>query len=421
MPLSEFLTPGAWAIVPSALEHFHQILLKAMAPGDEQAPPPLHAASPSSVPDDGRPVGYSLQDGVAILSVHGIIARRSGKISFFGLTFKWGGQDTIREDIAAAMQDPGVKAVLLSFDSPGGVASGVKELADFISAQTAKPIYAYADGLCTSAAYWLAAATGRVYAPIIAQLGGIGALSTHVDRSAANAAMGIRVTYITSGAWKAAGNPDAPLSASDHAYMQELISKLHAVFRDGVAASMPVDAKDPKAWGDGQIFLAETALELGLISGIVTDRDELIARITKETHMDKEELAKTHPELLAAIQAEAREETERTLAAAQQKQMETVTLNMTALMTAVAGKEAAEQVGKLAAAGFTAAQIEAIAPLLAASAAPTAENAKPESEGRKEVLALLRNATPAPVNTSVASKGGDAIQAAIDKISAISA
>jgi hypothetical protein len=89
----------------------------------------------------------------------------------------------------------------------------------------------------------------------------------------------------------------------------------------------------------------------------------------------------------------------------------------------VAGKEAAEQVAKLAAVGLTAAQLEAIGPMLAMKPAPEsrAEEGNAGSEGRKEVLALLRGATPAPVNTSVTPKGGDAIKSAIDQISAVSA
>jgi signal peptide peptidase SppA len=366
-------------------------------------------------------------EGIAFINVRGVIARRGGSVSFFGMTFSWEGQDTIRAAIAMAMQDPDVKAVLLSFDSPGGTAAGVKELADFIAAQTAKPVYAYADGLCASAAYWLATATGRVYAPLTAEVGSIGVIAAHVDRSAANAARGIRVTYITGGAYKAAGNPDSPLSASDQSYLQEIVSKLHAVFRDDVAAHMPVDAADPKAWGDGQIFLADTALELGLLTGIVTDMDELLVLIKKEIHMDKEELAKKHPELLARIQAEARAEAETAMKAEHEKALAATAVSTAALVKAVVGDEAAAKVSALAEAGFTAAQIEVLGGLIAPAfglivpAPQAAPEANTESEGRKEMLELLRKASPAPVNTSVAPRGGDAVQAAIDQISAVRA
>ncbi|MDR0477667.1 MAG: S49 family peptidase [Desulfobulbaceae bacterium] len=424
MPLPDFFSPAAWAILPSALEPFLETMLRAASPGADQAQPvPAQSAALRSASSDGQPASYTLHDDVAVIDAQGVIHRKGGSISFWGMTFSWNGQDTIRAAILAAMADPAVKAVLLSFDSPGGVAAGTKELADFIATQDAKPIYAYADGLCASAAYWLAAATGRVFAPQTATVGSIGVIAAHVDRSGLNAAIGIRVTYMTAGTWKAAGNPDSPLSAADQAYFQETLATLHEVFRSDVAARMAVDAADPKAWGDGQCFLAGKALELGLVSGIVTDRAELIARIHKEIHMDKTELAEKHPELLAQIQAETeartRAETEATLKAAFEQQMNDASANTMALVMAVAGKEAAEKVNALAASGVTAAQLEAIAPLLAAPASNNAGTGAGEGGIRADILAALRGATPGPVNTLATPQKNDRIQAAIDQIAAM--
>ena len=68
------------------------------------------------------------------------------------------------------------------------------------------------------------------------------------------------------------------------AYLQQPINELHTMFRADVAAHMPVDASAPETWGDGQVFLASRAHELGLVTGIVPGMDALIALIntTKE-------------------------------------------------------------------------------------------------------------------------------------------
>ena len=424
MPLTEIFTADIWAAQPAALEAFLQMLLHPVTPGAERAQP-IQAALPSSAGGDDRPAGYVLQDGVAVIEIRGMILRRSGGVSFGPFSIRWTGQDGIRAAVEKAVADPQARAVLLSFDSPGGIAQGAMELASQIAAlREKKPLYAYADGLCASAAYLWAASSGRVYAPASASVGSIGVLSSHVDRSAMNATNGIRVTYITGGTWKAAGNPDNPLSASDQAYLQERVNQLHVMFRNSVAAYMPVDAANPQLWGDGQVFLAEKALELGLICGIVTDRDELIARINKEIHMDKAELSQKHPELLAQIQAEARAEAEKTLAEAHKSQLECVALNTAALVSAVAGKDAAEKVAKLAASGITVAQLEVIA-LLAAQPAPATEAKNnpvgAEAEGRAEILAALRGATTGPLDAQPAPKGGDPIKAMVDRISAVGA
>lgn len=434
MLLNDFFASAPWAITPDAMESLSQFLFNATTPGAEQE----QAAMPSSASGNDRPArAYAVQDGVAIIDVQGVIHRTSGSLSFFGMHFSWEGQDTIRAAITEAMQDVEVSAILLSFNSPGGVVAGIKELNGFIAAQTDKPIYSYADSLCASAAYWLASATGRVYAPATAQVGSIGVISVHCDRSAVNAARGLRYTYLTGGKWKATGNPDNPLSREDQAHLQTTITQLHEIFRSDVAAHMGVDAADPTAWGDGQVFLADTALELGLISGIVTDRDALVARINKETRMDKEQLAKAHPELLAQIQAEARAEGK---AEAEQTHLDALakaTSTMQIAVGMIAGDEVASYVKTVIAAGVTAEQLQLMAPMLKgagftkadAAAATQAAAGQPDaqtpeaketaSDSRADVLAALRGATPAPVNTSVTPQGGDAVQAAIDQISSV--
>ena len=148
--------------------------------------------------------------------------------------------DTIKAAVSLAMQDRSASAVLLRFNSPGGVASGVPELAAWLAAQATKPMYAYVDGLCASAAYYLAAATGRVYAPATATVGSIGVICRHLDWSAFLEKFGVRVTHITGGTWKAAGNDAEPLTDEVKAYLQQPIDELHRLFRADVAAHMQI-------------------------------------------------------------------------------------------------------------------------------------------------------------------------------------
>ena len=127
MLLSEFFTPGAWAIVPGSLDAFFQILINAATPGADQTPPSLQTASPSSASGDVRPAGYFLRDGVAVIDVRGVISRRGGRISFFGMTFEWQGQDTIRDGITMFGQNVNVGAAY-NFslrESAGGAVSSL--------------------------------------------------------------------------------------------------------------------------------------------------------------------------------------------------------------------------------------------------------------------------------------------------------
>lgn len=122
---------------------------------------------------------------------------------------------------------------------------------------------------------------------------------------------------------------------------------------------MPVDAAAPETWGDGQVFLASRAHELGLVTGIVPGMDALIALIntTKEKPMDRIELASSHPELLAQIEADAKKqgaaEANAAMETQQQQAVQAALDNRMALFAAVAGAEAAQRVETLAAAGIT--------------------------------------------------------------------
>lgn len=409
MHLSDLLTTQPWAITPQVLESLCQAFnrLAALQAHDEAT----RSALPTSRGESGGS-SYDLRGRVALIEVSGVIHRRAGH----ALCFAWSGQDEILTAFDQAMTDPEVGAILLSFDSPGGVAAGVKELADHIAAQTSKPVYAYADGLCASAAYWLASSTGRLYAPATATVGSIGVLQVHCDRSAANSSEGVRYTYITGGTWKASGHGDAPLSGADQAYLQGMVSQLHQIFRDDVAARTGVDSGRPEDWGDGQVFLAAEALKLGLISGIVNDRETLIAQINKETSMDKEKLAGEHPELLAEIKkeaaAEARVEAEKFMVASLENQL--------ALVRMVAGEAAAEKVAGLSKAGLTAEQVAALGVVGFQAPPPAAEtSASQEATGRAEILAAIRENTPGPVSAAGRPKESDGLSAAIERISAV--
>ena len=114
---------------------------------------------------------YELVGGVAVIPVSGPIVREQG---WYGT-----GQDAVASTLKAALADPSVRAILFDVNSPGGVVAGTKELADAIAeARTKKRCAAYANGLCASAAYWLAASTGTVYAPLTATVGSIGVIMT---------------------------------------------------------------------------------------------------------------------------------------------------------------------------------------------------------------------------------------------------
>lgn len=245
------------------------------------------------------------RDSVAVVGIDGPLSRAT-------VTSWWGdvlatGYDAIKSTLAVLLNDPGVSAILLNIDSPGGSVAGVQELADFIAdAAKKKPMAAFTNGLMASAAYWLGSSTGRVYATETAEVGSIGVIMTLFDQRRALDKAGLGVHVISSGRLKAAGNPNLELSEEQRLYFQGQADGIHAVFRGSVASRMGLDLEQAEAWGDGQVFLAGAALEKGLVSQVVSGLDEAVTTLSKEIPMDRASLEAKAPELVAELLEEGR-------------------------------------------------------------------------------------------------------------------
>lgn len=116
-----------------------------------------------------------IQNGVAIIPISGVI---TGRLDF--LTYILGGTalDILAKDFRTALENSDVRAIVLDFDSPGGIAVGPAEMADMIfNARGSKPIISYVGRNCCSAAYWLASAADKIVAHPSALLGSIGVVT----------------------------------------------------------------------------------------------------------------------------------------------------------------------------------------------------------------------------------------------------
>ncbi|MFR8275803.1 MAG: S49 family peptidase [Desulfovibrio fairfieldensis] len=408
-----------WAMQPTAFVAF----LQEQAARD--ALPEARSAVLSLEPDGAPP--YELVDGVAVIPMEGVISRQGG---WYGT-----GLRTMQAALDHALADPAARAVLFSVYSPGGSASGVKEFSDAIfAARRVKPCAAWVDGLCASAAYWLASATGAVYAGPSAIVGSIGVILRHLDKSGLNAQLGLAYTYVTAGSYKAVGNPDAALSDRDKSMLQARVDAFYELFCCDVAQRMGLAPDNRTAWADGRDFLANEAEQLGLVTALMSSRADAIQKLlasalsgslplraddstAKETHMDKSELAKNHPDLLASIQSEAAEAARKEAESAGQQRAEQATATALALMETVCGPEAAAKVRALVQTGVTPEQLKAAAQILAPAA--KGETPPPPDQVKKphaEMLAAIKAATPAAVGADAGQSGQDETMSLIQRI-----
>ena len=380
---------------PDAAEQFWAIEPSAFTALPETA---LHIQRSS---DEGEEA-YQVEDGVAVIPIEGVISR-SG---YWGCSTR-----EVANALDQALADSSVRAILFAVHSPGGVAAGVKELSDSIALATrVKPCAAWVDGLCASAAYWLASATGRIYAGPSATVGSIGVLIRHMDLSGFYKANGIAFTYVTAGSYKAVGNPETPLSDRDIGVMQARANQIYDMFSADVAEHMGLAMEQRETWADGRTFLGAEAEQLGLITSLTPTRLGAVRQVLKETHMDRAELAQKFPDLWASIQADAATEADRKSAQARAEATEAAQGTVLSLVATVCGAEAAQKVEALVRAGVTPEQLKAAA----AALAPKAQEAPKAHDVKSEMLAAMQAATPAPV--SAAAMQENDIRATIERI-----
>jgi len=219
--------------------------------------------------EDGIEAGMVIHNGVAHIPIYGPLGR--------GLT-EWdrmmGARDfeDIQDELQMADEDDDVSLIILDIDSPGGMVNGTPETADAIAA-VEKPIHAYSAGMIASAAYWLASSADGIWATKSADIGSIGVYVPYYDRSAMAEGMGIKVQVFSSGKYKGAGVPGTSLTDEQQALIQERVIELAEMFYAQVRDKRGNIADEDM---QGQTFHAQSALQRGLIDGIVSNKDELI-------------------------------------------------------------------------------------------------------------------------------------------------
>ena len=394
-----------WALpAESAATWLYPLRMRLLAPS---------ASSLPAMPADDAPL-YRCCRGIAVIGVSGVITRRCER-GLLGERLTQG-QDEILRAITAAQADPQVRGLFFRINSPGGVVAGTKELADSIAA-SAKPTAAYADGQATSAAFWLASATGRIYAPATAMLGSVGVISEVVSLSGYLKRQGIDVQLLAAGKWKTAGHRAEPLDEERRAYLQKHVDAMHAIFRADVARHLGIEQNS--AWTDAQLLLAPAARDLGLIRAVVRDLGHAL-HLFQETIMNdktptagtagsppspagaqltREELAATAPELLQSLLEEGRaqglRESRQDTGSARTDGMEAALAAMSICCDAATVERVRGFLAKTGGLGLTPEQLRGLSGLLPTAAPPDST----PGDVRRELLAAIQQSQAAPLPT----------------------
>lgn len=266
-----------WAILPNRLEEI-QAIYAARSRGEELDIAAIEARI-------GRPLGadqqqgYEVRNGAALIPLHGVLAQRMNL-----MTNMSGGTSTelFARDVQAAAADPTVKAIILLADTPGGTVAGTQAAAAVVAAvRGIKPIATLVQDLMASAGLWIGSATDlTALASGTAQAGSLGVVSTHVDVSQRELAMGVKTTEIVAGKFKRAASQYGPLTETGQKVIQDQVDYLYSLFVNDFANYRGVSVdRVLNDMADGRMFIGQQAIDAGLADQI-SSLDMLIAQLT---------------------------------------------------------------------------------------------------------------------------------------------
>lgn len=221
-------------------------------------------------------------DGVAMIPVIGSLVNRGSWIgaNSSGLTSYEGLSAQLRD----AAEDPGVRAILLDLDSPGGEATGMFSVAEQVrQIGKTKPVTAFVNDMAASAAYGIASAANEIVVSPTSVVGSIGVVLTHLDKSAQLEKNGVKPTLIYAGKHKIDGNPFGPLSDQVQADLQAEVMKFYDQFVGLVARGRLGMSEQSIRATEARTFIGQDAVDRGLADRIAS-LDEILNDLTSMAH-----------------------------------------------------------------------------------------------------------------------------------------
>ncbi len=224
---------------------------------------------------------FAVARGVAVVPVKGLLTPNMFALErWLGWTTYHGLEDTL--SLLSANEE--VSAIVLEFDTPGGMVLGVEGANEAIrAAAKVKPVHALVHPLCASAGYWLASAATDISATSGSLIGSIGTMRAAWS-SVETGMNGMRL-YEMRSSHARAKNPDAATEEGS-AEIQRVLDIAETKFHAAIATGRnipPADllsrlsaTDDPQ--DGGRAFEVDDALKRGLIDAAET-RDAFYSRV----------------------------------------------------------------------------------------------------------------------------------------------
>jgi protease IV len=167
--------------------------------------------------------------------------------------------------------DDSIKAIIIHVNSPGGGVAASEEIyraVKRIRDEKKKPIVSSISTVGASGAYYVSAATNKIFADNGSVVGSIGVIAEWVNYGELMRWAKLKPEVLKVGELKDTGDPSRDMTPAERAYMQSLIDNMYGQFVQAVAEGRHAKPEDIKAIADGRVWTGQEALSMHLIDQI---------------------------------------------------------------------------------------------------------------------------------------------------------
>ena len=263
--LQQSLDNNVWAMTPDSFISFKHTI--------DTYKNDLSAYTSDTITDnDDAPDTF----GRVLINVNGTLVRGSGLpecvCDMLGIT----DLDYLDEDLTEARDNPDCEAVVILFNSPGGTVHAHSTALLIAEIAQNKDVIGYANAMCCSATYELAAMCSEFYVSDTAWCGFVGTIYTRADYTKANAQDGVGYTFITSSPKKLYLNPNTSMTEEEKAWIEESVMYYYGIFKEDVLSNRQIADE----YLDASILIGQQAVDANLADGVVNNLDELAKQMS---------------------------------------------------------------------------------------------------------------------------------------------
>jgi len=225
-----------------------------------------------------REVRWGTPKKIAVVRVEGEILRGSGPRDPLGAV-RIAGSEPITRRIRRAADDPGVAAIVVRIDSPGGDGNASDLIwRELVRArkEKKKPVIASMGDVAASGGYYVAVGADEILAEPSTVTGSIGVFIGHFDAEDLFSKLGLNLTTMKRGESADLFSPARDLTETERKTLQAWIDNFYGQFVARVAEARRLTPQQVDAVARGRVWTGAQALERKLIDRFGGFEDALL-------------------------------------------------------------------------------------------------------------------------------------------------